>query len=57
MVEAEIDAAIDADDGDGERPRKKRRGGDVGRDWKCDVDGCTKEFKSVGLTSSSSSQS
>ncbi|KAJ7039136.1 transcription factor iiia [Mycena alexandri] len=45
-VEAEIDAAIDADDGDAERPRKKRRGGDVGRDWKCDVDGCTKEFKS-----------
>ncbi|KAH9944495.1 uncharacterized protein BXZ73DRAFT_87378 [Epithele typhae] len=28
------------------RPRKKRRGGEVGRDWVCDVEGCTKDFKS-----------
>jgi general transcription factor IIIA len=30
-------------------PRKRRRGGDYGRDWKCEVDGCTKDFKSVGI--------
>ena len=28
-------------------PRKRRRGGEVGRDWKCEVEGCTKDFKSV----------
>jgi general transcription factor IIIA len=28
-------------------PQKRRRGGEVGRDWKCDVGGCTKDFKSV----------
>ncbi|KAH9045919.1 hypothetical protein EDB83DRAFT_2638027 [Lactarius deliciosus] len=27
-------------------PRKRRRGGEVGRDWKCEVEGCTKDFKS-----------
>ncbi|TFK44446.1 transcription factor iiia [Crucibulum laeve] len=26
--------------------RKKRRGGEIGRDWKCAVDGCGKDFKS-----------
>lgn len=26
---------------------KKRRGGEVGRDWVCDIGGCTKDFKSV----------
>ncbi len=30
-----------------ERGRKRRRGGEVGRDWKCDVEGCSKDFKSV----------
>ncbi|KAJ7125020.1 hypothetical protein C8R44DRAFT_782068 [Mycena epipterygia] len=47
-AEAEIDAAIasDSEDVQDERPRKKRRGGELGRDWKCDVDGCTKDFKS-----------
>lgn len=28
-------------------PRKKRRGGEAGRDWKCEVDDCGKDFKSV----------
>jgi len=28
-------------------PRKRRRGGELGRDWKCEVEGCTKDFKSV----------
>lgn len=27
-------------------PRKRRRGGELGRDWKCEVEGCTKDFKS-----------
>ncbi|KAI0374296.1 hypothetical protein BV20DRAFT_961419 [Pilatotrama ljubarskyi] len=35
-------ARSDAD----ERPSKRRRGGEVGRDWSCDVDGCDKDFKS-----------
>lgn len=30
-----------------ERARKRRRGGEVGRDWICDFEGCDKEFKSV----------
>ena len=28
-------------------PRKRQRGGEVGRDWKCEMEGCTKDFKSV----------
>ncbi|KAF8348279.1 transcription factor iiia [Amanita rubescens] len=27
-------------------PLKKRRGGELGRDWKCTTDGCEKDFKS-----------
>ncbi|KAF4598500.1 Strongly-conserved Zn-finger binding protein (TFIIIA) [Pleurotus pulmonarius] len=49
-VEARLDAEMhdsDAEDSDGESPpRKKRRGGELGRDWKCDVDTCDKSFKS-----------
>ena len=48
--EAELDdaGAISGDDeGEDSRPRKRRRGGEVGRDWVCDVEGCTKDFKSV----------
>ncbi|KAK2464203.1 hypothetical protein APHAL10511_003660 [Amanita phalloides] len=29
-----------------EPPQKKRRGGELGRDWKCAVDECEKDFKS-----------
>jgi len=50
-VEAELDAAAAGsdreDDNDEDRPRKKRRGGEMGRDWKCDAKGCEKDFKSV----------
>ncbi|KAG6837805.1 hypothetical protein H0H93_016173 [Arthromyces matolae] len=35
----------DPDDGD-RPPRKRRRGGEIGRDWKCEKDGCDKDFKS-----------
>ncbi|KAH9937572.1 uncharacterized protein B0H18DRAFT_867289 [Fomitopsis serialis] len=47
-LEAELEkdqavrAAADPDD----RPRKKRRGGEVGRDWICQEYGCGKDFKS-----------
>ncbi|KAJ8076902.1 hypothetical protein PM082_001325 [Marasmius tenuissimus] len=43
-VEAALDAS-DAEDGD-TRPRKQRRGGEIGRDWKCEWEGCGKDFKS-----------
>ena len=43
LVGNDSDAETDLD----EPPRKKRRGGDVGRDWVCDVEGCGKDFKSV----------
>lgn len=40
-------AGSDVDVNDNEPPPKKRRGGEVGRDWVCDVEGCSKDFKSV----------
>lgn len=46
-VEEVIAVDSDADSVAGEPPRKKRRGGEIGRDWKCDAEGCTKDFKSV----------
>ncbi|KAJ7350369.1 hypothetical protein DFH08DRAFT_108230 [Mycena albidolilacea] len=45
-AEAVIDSTMNTKDVDGEPPRKKRRGGELGRDWKCEFDGCTKDFKS-----------
>ena len=50
----EIEEALvgtgDADDeGDGRRTAKSRRGGEMGRDWKCSEAGCDKDFKSVYL--------
>lgn len=47
MTAGHLDAESDDDD---ERPRKRRRGGDVGRDWKCEEEGCTKDFKSVSFS-------
>lgn len=53
-VELELQRGVESDDedGDGEesRPRKRRRGGEMGRDWKCDVEGCGKDFKSVRVS-------
>ncbi|EIW78739.1 hypothetical protein CONPUDRAFT_60762 [Coniophora puteana RWD-64-598 SS2] len=38
---------VDSDvDGQTTRPRKRRRGGELGRDWICDIVGCGKDFKS-----------
>ncbi|KAJ3524427.1 hypothetical protein NM688_g8565 [Phlebia brevispora] len=36
----------DVEDDPDEPPRKRRRGGIVGRDWICNVEGCRKDFKS-----------
>ena len=38
----------EADDENDMPLQKRRRGGDVGRDWLCEVEGCDKSFKSVG---------
>ncbi|KAI0735302.1 hypothetical protein C8Q76DRAFT_711770 [Earliella scabrosa] len=43
--EAELDD-VPASGSEDERPRKRRRGGEVGRDWVCEVEGCSKDFKS-----------
>ncbi|KAI0361765.1 hypothetical protein OH77DRAFT_1444612 [Trametes cingulata] len=45
--EGDMDDAMAGSEPDADEPqRKKRRGGEVGRDWVCDVDGCGKDFKS-----------
>ena len=45
LAKDESDEGTDLD----EPPPKKLRGGHVGRDWVCDVEGCGKDFKSVSL--------
>ncbi|KAG9312012.1 hypothetical protein JVU11DRAFT_7285 [Chiua virens] len=40
------DAPEDASDTENSHPWKRRRGGELGRDWKCDFAGCDKDFKS-----------
>ena len=46
VVDGEGEGGGEGEDGE-ERPKKRRRGGEVGRDWKCAVAGCEKDFKSV----------
>lgn len=41
------DAPVGAISAEDSRPRKRRRGGELGRDWRCDFAGCGKDFKSV----------
>ena len=48
MMEALDDNPTD-DDAD-HHPAKRRRGGDWGRDWICDFETCTRDFKSVSPT-------
>ncbi|KAF7970429.1 hypothetical protein HWV62_24177 [Athelia sp. TMB] len=47
-LEEQLDRADEDNESEGEdkRPRKRRRGGELGRDWKCEVAGCEKDFKS-----------
>jgi hypothetical protein len=46
-MEKDLGEDIDSDS-DSEQPMKKRRrGGERGRDWKCEFQDCVKEFKSV----------
>jgi hypothetical protein len=42
-IEDALERAVAEDD----RPRKRWRGGEVGRDWACGVDDCVKTFKSA----------
>ncbi|KAJ3777001.1 transcription factor iiia [Lentinula raphanica] len=44
--EAQLNFTIAGSDGEDEPSAKKRRGGELGRDWKCDEEGCGKDFKS-----------
>ena len=46
-VEAELQNEEGCGDGADEPPKKRRRGGELGREWKCDSGNCNKEFKSV----------
>jgi len=48
----EIEDAMQSDESAEEDtlPRKRRRGGEVGRDWICAEPGCSKDFKSVCLS-------
>ncbi|KAF9453973.1 hypothetical protein P691DRAFT_718388 [Macrolepiota fuliginosa MF-IS2] len=41
-----MEALEPSDDEIGCQPSKKRRGGEWGRDWICDFEGCSKDFKS-----------
>lgn len=46
-LEADMHITADSSDEEGDRPQKRRRGGELGRDWICEVEGCGKDFKSV----------
>lgn len=46
-AETTLRVDFDTDSEQSDPPRKMRRGGEVGRDWVCDVNGCGKDFKSV----------
>ena len=46
----DVDGRLDGDEdtaGGDEPTAKKKRGGDHGRVWVCDSEGCMKDFKSV----------
>lgn len=46
-LDGEHDADVEDSGAEDTRSAKRRRGGEVGRDWKCTMDDCTKDFKSV----------
>ncbi|KAH6914256.1 transcription factor iiia [Coprinopsis sp. MPI-PUGE-AT-0042] len=43
---AESDGEDEEEDINGRPAKKQRRGGEIGRDWKCTFEGCGKDFKS-----------
>ncbi|CCM00919.1 uncharacterized protein FIBRA_02965 [Fibroporia radiculosa] len=46
-LEVDLESAmVNSGDEDAERPRKRRRGGELGRDWICPEPACGKDFKS-----------
>ncbi|KAJ3517252.1 hypothetical protein NLJ89_g624 [Agrocybe chaxingu] len=45
-VEVELQGIADSDNENDEPPKKRRRGGEHGRDWKCEAPSCDKDFKS-----------
>ncbi|KAF8629851.1 hypothetical protein AX15_003213 [Amanita polypyramis BW_CC] len=46
-LEDQVNSAVISDtESTHEPPTKRRRGGELGRDWKCSLDGCEKDFKS-----------
>ena len=45
--EGEEDTGGDKDENGEGSPKKRRRGGELGRDWVCEAEGCGKDFKSV----------
>ncbi|KAF8895708.1 hypothetical protein CPB84DRAFT_1782257 [Gymnopilus junonius] len=45
-AEMELDGYLDSGDDSDQPARKRRRGGEHGRDWKCEVTECGKDFKS-----------
>jgi hypothetical protein len=49
-AELQLEATQHLDENGGEPLKKKRRGGEQGRDWRCDALGCDKDFKSVRVT-------
>ena len=49
-LENELGGHEDCSSEEDRPPRKRRRGGEVGRDWRCEVEGCAKDFKSVRIT-------
>lgn len=52
--EKEVEGGLYEDNGEEEddverTPKRRRRGGEFGRDWKCEIEGCGKDFKSVSV--------
>ncbi|CAA7261641.1 unnamed protein product [Cyclocybe aegerita] len=45
-LELELQGIADSDNENDKPPKKRRRGGEHGRDWKCEAPGCDKDFKS-----------
>lgn len=47
QLREDADDEADGGDAENETPAKRRRGGEIGRDWRCSEEACGKAFKSV----------